>query len=106
MTSLRPKRVRTRLTLWYVALVAIVLALSWSLVGLFLFLQLRGQVDHYAIQDIETVEGLLSFNPAGRLELREDYHNHAESKQVLEWLLEVRAPDGEVLYRNDRLGDR
>ncbi len=106
MTALRPRRVRTRLTLWYVALMAIVLVLSWSLVGLFLFLQLRGQVDHYAIQDIETVEGLLSFNSAGRLELREDYHNHAESKQVLEWLLEVRSPDGEVLYRNERLGDR
>lgn len=104
MTSLRPKRVRTRLTLWYVGLMAIVLALSWSLVGLFLFLQLRGQVDHYAVQDIETVEGLLFFNSNGQLQLREDYHNHAESKQVLEWLLEVRSPEGEVLYRNERLG--
>jgi heavy metal sensor kinase len=106
MVSLHPKRVRTRLTLWYVALVAIVLALSWSLVGLFLFLQLRGQVDHYAIQDIETVEGLLYFNSLGQLGLREDYHNHAESKQVLEWLLEVRSPGGDVLYRNERLGNQ
>ena len=40
----------------------------------------------------------------GKLRLREDYHNHAESKQVLEWLLEVRSPDGDVLYRNERLG--
>jgi len=104
--AFRPKHVRTRLTLWYVALVATVLVLSWSLVGLFLFLQLRGQVDHYAVQDIETVEGLLSFNAAGHLELKEDYHNHAESKQVLEWLLEVRSPAGDVLYRNERLGDR
>jgi heavy metal sensor kinase len=94
------------LTLWYVGLMAIVLVLSWSLVGLFLFLQLRGQVDHYAIQDIETVEGLLYFNSAGQLELREDYHNHAESKQVLEWLLEVRSPGGDVPYRNERLGGR
>lgn len=104
MISLRPKHVRTRLTLWYVALIATVLVLSWSVVGLFLFLQLRNQVDHYAIQDIETVEGLLFFDPAGRLELREDYHNHVESKQVLEWLLEVRSPEGDILYRNDRLG--
>ncbi len=104
MISLRPKHVRTRLTLWYVALLATVLVLSWSLIGLFLFLQLRSQGDHYAIQDIETVEGLLSFNSSGQLELRDDYHNHPESKQVLEWLLEVRSPDGAVLYRNERLG--
>ncbi len=103
---MRPKHVRTRLTLWYVALLATILLLSWGLVGLFLFLQLRSQVDHYAIQDIETVEGLLFFDSAGQLELREDYHNHAESKQVLEWLLEVRSPDGDVLYRNERSGDR
>src|ERR1700733_2183513 len=106
MISLRPKHVRTRLTLWYVALLATILVLSWGIVGLFLFLQLRNQVDHYAVQDIETVEGLLFFDSAGQLELREDYHNHEESKQVLEWLLEVRSPSGDVLYRNQRLGSR
>jgi heavy metal sensor kinase len=106
LISLRPKHVRARLTLWYVGLVATVLVLSWSLVGLFLFVQLRSQIDHYAIQDIETVEGLLFFDSAGQLQLREDYHNHAESKQVLDWLLEVRSPDGKVLYRNERLADR
>jgi heavy metal sensor kinase len=102
----RPKHVRTRLTLWYVLLLAATLLVSWSLVGLVLFLQLRSQVDHYAIQAIETVEGLLFFDSTGHLELKEDYHNHAESKQVLEWLLEVRSPGGDLLYRNERLGDR
>jgi len=29
-------------------------------------------LDHYAIQDIETVEGLLSFDASGSLMLRED----------------------------------
>jgi heavy metal sensor kinase len=106
MINLRPKHVRTRLTLWYVLLLAATLLVSWSLVGLFLFFQLRGQVDHYAIQDIETVEGLLFYDSAGHLELKEDYHNHVESKQVLEWLLEVRSPGGDILYRNERLGDR
>lgn len=101
-----PKHVRTRLTLWYVVLLATVLLVSWGLVCLFLFFQLRSQVDHYAIQDIETVEGLLSVDSSGQVRLREDYHNHAESKQVLEWLLEVRSPEGDVLYRNERLGNR
>jgi heavy metal sensor kinase len=106
MISWRPKHVRTRLTLWYVTLLATVLLLSWGLVGLFLFFQLRSQVDHYAVQDIETVEGLLFYDASGQVKLREDYHNHAESKQVLEWLLEVRSPDGDILYRNERLGNR
>ena len=100
---LRPTHVRTRLTLWYVFMLAGVLLLSWGLTASFLFLQLRNQLDHYAIQDIETVEGLLSFGASGALTLREDYHNHPESKQVLERYLEVRSPEGGVLYRNERL---
>jgi heavy metal sensor kinase len=106
VVSLRPKHVRTRLTLWYVALLGAVLLVSWGLVGGLLFVQLRGQVDHYAIQDIETVEGLLFLNQNGQVALHEDYHNHPESKQVVEWLLEVRSPEGTVLYRNERLGNR
>ena len=90
----RPKHVRTRLTLWYVFVLASVLVLSWGLTASFLFLQMRSQLDHYAVQDIETVEGLLYFDAGGRLMLREDYHNHPESKQVLERLVEVRSPDG------------
>ncbi|HZZ39853.1 MAG TPA: ATP-binding protein, partial [Acidobacteriaceae bacterium] len=55
--------------------------------------------------DIETVEGLLYFTPDGKLEFRDDYHNHAESKHIQERYLEVLSPDGQVLFRNDRLGD-
>ena len=75
-------------------MLASVLVLSWGLTASFLFLQLRSQLDHYAVQDIETVEGLLYFDASGRLMLREDYHNHPESKQVLERLVEVRSSDG------------
>ncbi len=98
-----PQSIRTRLTFWYVGVFAGVLLLFGGLTGSFLFLQLRSQLDHYAIQDIETIEGLLNFDSAGRLTLREDYHNHPESKQVLERLVEVRSPGGSVLYRNERL---
>ncbi|MGA2880079.1 MAG: ATP-binding protein [Bryobacteraceae bacterium] len=106
MQNLRPKHVRTRLTLWYVLVLAGVLVLSWGLTASFLFLQMRSQMDHYAVQDIETVEGLLYFDSNGSLILREDYHNHPESKQVLERLVEVRSSSGSVLYRNERLGDQ
>jgi heavy metal sensor kinase len=102
----RPRRVRTRLTLWYVALLAVVLLVFLVGTGFLHFLQMRVELGHYAVQDVETVEGLLYFRPDGTLELREDYHNHPESKRVLERLLEVRSPAGAVLYRNDRLAGR
>lgn len=89
--------------MWYVCVFAGVLLFFSGLTGSFLFFQLRGQLDHYAVQDIETIEGLLYFDSLGHLTLREDYHNHPESRQVLERLVEVRSPDGNVLYRNERL---
>jgi heavy metal sensor kinase len=70
------------------------------------FFQMRAQLAHFAVQDIETVEGLLSITPDGQLKVRDNYHNHPESKLVLEHFLEVLTPDGAVLYRNDRLGNR
>jgi heavy metal sensor kinase len=70
-----------------------------------LYWQLNRQLLHFAVQDIETVEGLIFFSPDGRLSLREDYHNHPESRQLLERLLEILSPDGTVLFRNERLGN-
>ncbi len=59
----------------------------------------------FAVQDVETVEGLLAFQSDGSLKLNEDYHNHLQSRYVLERLLEVITPQGTVLYRNERLGN-
>ena len=103
---LRPRHLRTRLTLWYVSLLAALLILAWGGTCALLFWQLRSQLDHFAVQEIETVEGLFFFAPDGQLGLREDYHNHPESKDVIERFLEVRSPDGAVLFRNDRLANR
>ena len=106
MIRFRPKHVRSRLTLWYVCVLAAVLLVFSIGTSVLLFWQLRAQMDRYNVQDVETVEGLLYFTPGGQLALREDYHNHPESKLILERLLEVRTPDGMVLYRNARLGSR
>ncbi len=65
---------------------------------------MRSQLVHFAVQDVETVEGLMSISPEGRFLVHDDYHNHPESKRVLEHYMEVLAPDGTILYRNDRLG--
>jgi heavy metal sensor kinase len=71
-----------------------------------MYWQLYTQLDRHAVQDLETVEGLLSFTPSGAVNVAEDYHTHPESRLVQERYLQVLAPDGRVLYRNDRLGAR
>jgi len=101
-----PRHIRTRLTAAFVGVLAIVLLLYSAAAGSILLHDLRNQMVRYAIQDLETVEGLLYFSPDGQLLLRDDYHNHPESKLVLERLVEVRSPDGRVLLANSLLGHR
>jgi heavy metal sensor kinase len=103
---LRPRHLRTRLTLLYVCVLAAILVQASAGTCALLFWQLRSQLSHFSIQEIETVEGLLFFTPQGQLLLKEDYHNHPQSKDVIERFVEVRAADGAVLYRNERLGER
>jgi heavy metal sensor kinase len=104
--TLRPKHVRTRLTAWYVAVLAAVLLIYAGFTSWLLLHQLRSQLDHQAIEDLETVEGLLSFGPDGKLTLRSDYHDHPNPEEVVDRLMEVWAADGGLLYRNERLGNR
>jgi heavy metal sensor kinase len=104
--QLRPTHLRARLTLWYMCVLAGLLILAWGGTFALLFWQLRSQLDHFAVQEVETVEGLLFFTPQGQLRMREDYHNHPESKDVIDRFVEVLSPEGSVLYRNERLGER
>jgi heavy metal sensor kinase len=103
---LRPRHIRTRLTLWYVSLLVVLLLLYGVGTSLLLLRNLHKELATHTVEDLETLEGLLYFGSDGQLRLRDDYHNHAESKHVQERLLEVRSPQGEVLYRNERLGNR
>jgi len=104
MTWPRPKLIRTRLTLWYVFVLSVLLVASASGASCILVWQLRAQLNNRAIQDLETVEGLLYFRADGNLRLNDDYHNHPESKLVQDRYLEVLSPDGTILYRNKKLG--
>ena len=106
MNRFRPTQLRVRLTLWYMGVLAGLLILAWCGTFAVLFWQLRSQLDHFAIQEIETVEGLLYFTAQGALQMHEEYHNHPESKDVIDRFVEALSPDGTILYRNDRLGDR
>ena len=106
MTALVPKRVRTRLTLYHVAMLAGVLAVYLAGVSLLLFWQAGNILKRIAAEDLETLKGLLYVADDGQIGLREDYHHHTDWKQVQERLLEILAPDGSILYRNERLGNR
>lgn len=106
MTLLDPRHIRSRLTFYFIGILAFIQLVYSGAACLVMLRDLRSQLMRYAIQDLETVEGLLNFTADGRLWLKDDYHNHPESKRVLERLLEVRSPDGQVLLRNEMLGNR
>ena len=101
----RPARLGTRLVLSYVLMAAGIMLVFTAGTGAALFFGMRGQLAHFAVEDIETVEGLLASTPDGRVIVREDYHNHQEFRKVIDHYIEVLSPDGQVLYRNERLGD-
>ena len=106
MTALAPRQLRARLTLWHVAMLTGVLAVYLAGVSMLLFWQAGNILKRIAAEDLETLKGLLYVADDGQVGLREDYHHHSDWKQVQERLLEILGPDGSVLYRNERLGDR
>src|ERR1051325_611690 len=98
------RRIGVRVAVRHAAMLVGFMILFLAGTAAVLFWQMRAQLQHYAIQDVETVEGLMSFSKGQGLTVREDYHNHPESQRVLERFLEIRALDGTVLYKNSRLG--
>lgn len=106
MKRIQPRNVRTRLTLWYLGILAGVLLIYGCTTAIFVFLQLQSQLDHLAVEDLETVEGFLTFDASGKLLLQNDYHDHPYTADSEERLMEVRGEDGVLLYRNDLLGNR
>jgi len=101
--NMRPESVRIRLTFWYVGVLAGVLVVYIAAAYSFQDWQLKRQIYHDEVQDMETVEGLLYFDGAGQLHLHEEYHSRPQSRLLVDRLMEVHRPSGELLYRNDRL---
>ncbi|HTQ08527.1 MAG TPA: ATP-binding protein [Fimbriimonadaceae bacterium] len=99
--------VRSRVALSHVVLVSLTMVGFIVVASSLFWWHLTRQLYHSAIQNVETAEGLLSFDSHGTLTLREDYHNHPESRFVQDRMVEIRDYNtGQLLYRNDRLGDR
>lgn len=103
------KNLRTRLTLFYSALLAGALILYAVCVSAFYLHSLREQLDTSLDRDVETVEGDLSLSADGRVELtsHEGEADQDEDEDEDEahggYLLEVLAADGAALYRSSQL---
>jgi len=59
MIAIDRRHIRVRLTLWFMAVLAAALVLYSAAACFFLLRDLRAQLVRHAIQDVETVEGLL-----------------------------------------------
>lgn len=95
--------IRARLTLWYVAVLALILAVYVGVVFFFQFALLERQMYHDAVQDVETVEALFFFDPSGQLQLQQNYFVHPQNRLLVDRLVEVQSLSGQVLYRSSTL---
>lgn len=99
--KLSPSNVRSRLTVWYVGVLAALL-IAYGIGPLFfLYLNMREQIDHNLLEDVETVEGQIATEPDGSLALR--LHHGDEGDPGLDRFVEIWSPEGRVLYRTPQL---
>jgi signal transduction histidine kinase len=98
-----PTNLRTRLTLWYLTVLAVLLLVYITLVFAFQYVVLTRQIAHDEIQDVETVEGLLFFDMQGKLQLQQNYYSRPQSHLLIDRMMEVRDLNGNVLYRSPTL---
>lgn len=97
------KQLRTRLTLWYMVVLGVILGVYVLLVLFFQYVLVTRQIYHDEVQDVVTVEGLLSFDSQGSLQLQQNYFSHTRSHLLIDRLMEIRDPSGVVLYRSPTL---
>jgi signal transduction histidine kinase len=103
MKALWRKQLRGRLTLWYVTVLALILATYIVLVFAFQYAIITRQIYHDEMQDVVTVEGLLFFDSRGALQLQQDYFSRPRSHLLIDRLMEIRDQSGTVLYRSPTL---
>jgi len=103
LTIAARRSIRTRLTLWYVSVLALLLLTYAVIVFAFQYVTLTKQIFHDEVQDIATVEGLLYFDSHGDLQLRQDYYSRPQSHLLIDRMMEVRDLSGVVLYRSSTL---
>jgi len=98
-----PTNLRSRLTFWYVSVLAVLLLIYAAIVFVFQYGVLTRQLFHDEVLDIITAEGLLFFDSQGSLQLKEDYFSRPQSHLLVDRMMEVRDLSGNVLYRSATL---
>jgi hypothetical protein len=98
---LRPRNVRSRLTVWYVLVLAGLLALYAGVASVFLLLNLREDFDRNLVKDVEIVEGMLAKEPSGGVSLHASRPDASEPR--IGNFIEVWSPQGALLYRSAAL---
>jgi heavy metal sensor kinase len=96
-----PRHVRSRMTLWYVLVLGILLLAYAGVASFYLFYSLREQLDHNLLEDIERVEGLLENTTDGMVALNPVHQG--EDEPNIERFVEVWSPNGTLLYRSPTL---
>src|SRR5258708_20014683 len=99
--KLSPSNVRSRLTLWYVVVLAALVVAYGAASLFFLFLSMREQVDHNLLEDMETVEGQIATEQDGSLTLR--LHHGEEGDPGLHRFVEIWSSEGKLLYPTPQL---
>lgn len=94
---------RTRLTILYGTLLAAALLFYAGCVSVFFLHNLREQLDSSLDRDVETVEGALSMDPDGRLQLSTQAGEADEDELDRGYFLEVWSREGTLLYRSEQL---
>src|SRR5713226_3111352 len=98
MKSFWPRHVRSRMTLWYVLVLGFLLLAYAGGASAYLFYSLREQLDDSLLEDVETVEGLLTTTPSGAVSLES---SHPEGHEPdMQRFVEVWSPDSTLLYRS------
>ena len=101
--ALASTNLRTRLTLWYVGVLALLLVVYATVVFAFQYVVLTRQLYHDEVQDVITVEGLFFFDESGSLRLKQNYYSRPQSHLLVDRLMEVRDLSGNILYRSSTL---
>lgn len=103
MTGSPRTTLRSRLTLHYASLLAVILLLYAAGVSVYFLHDLREQLDASLDRDVETVEGVLSLDAASALHINSHEGEHERGELKRGYLLEVWSADGQLLYRSDFL---
>ncbi len=103
MKNLLGKSLRGRLTILYGLLLTLALALYAGGTSVYFLHNLRHQLDLSLDRDIEAVEGLLSLEPDGHLEIGSEEGEAKEDDLDRGYLLEVWSANGALLCRSNEL---